>query len=129
MFSMNVVVYVNPTDDSTKKFISVIPTLSVKENVIICSTLDSLTTRLRQPKDDQTVIVLFAASREELAGILSIRDFLLNRKLIIILPDREYDTIAKGYSLHPRFLTFADNDFGDTVAVINKMTKNTFIKS
>lgn len=126
---MNVLVYVNQTDDSAKKFISVIPTLSAKDNVKIYHTLDDLATRLRQPEVDQTVIVLFAASREELGGILSLRDFLQDRKIIIILPDREQDTITKGYSLHPRFLTFVDSDFGDAVAVINKMTKNTFIKS
>lgn len=120
---MNVYVYANLTDDSTKRFISMIPTLSAKENVAICSTLDDLTIRLRQPKDDQTVFVLFAVTREEFEGILSIRDFLLDRKLIIILPDRGRETIAKGYSLHPRFLTFVDSDFGDTVAVINKMNR------
>jgi ATP-dependent 26S proteasome regulatory subunit len=119
---MNILVYVNSADDSMKRFIDMISTLSTKENgTIIYPTLNDLTTQLRQPKDEQTVIVLFAATRKELVDILLIRDFLQDRKLIIILPDREQDTIAKGYSLHPRFLTFADSDFGDTVAIIDKM--------
>lgn len=123
---MKVFVYVNSRDDLVKEFLSEISMLSAKEHMIVYHSLNDLTTQLRQPKDEQTVIVLFAATREELVDILLIRDYLLDRKLIIILPDKEQDTIAKGYSLHPRFLTFADSDFGDTVAVINKMTKNTF---
>ena len=84
--------------------------------------LDELITRLRRPKEGQTILVLFAAAGKGLSDILSIRDLLEDMKIIIILPDRKGETIAKGYTLHPRFLTFADSDFGDVVAVINKMS-------
>jgi hypothetical protein len=34
-------------------------------------------------------------------------------------------TIAKGHTLRPRFLTYADSDFAEVVAVLSKMFENT----
>jgi len=35
-------------------------------------------------------------------------------------PDQEENTIAKGHSLRPRFVTYADSDFPDVVAALGK---------
>ena len=84
-------------------------------------TIGSLAHRLRQPRYDATIAVLLAANREDLYDLLSIRDLFRGISIILILPDRNADTIAKGHKLRPRFLTYKDSNFGAITAVLGKM--------
>ena len=87
----------------------------------IYGTVETLCEKLRQPREEMTFAVLLAESREELESVLSIRHLLSDIRLILILPDRDNDTIARGHSLRPRFLTYCDADFTDITAVLNRM--------
>jgi len=92
------------------------------EREIFC-TIEDLSSRLRQPGERPTIAVLLAASSKDLADILSIHDLLRDIRIILILPDREEDTVAWGHSLQPRFLSYIDNDFTDVAAVLDKMMR------
>ena len=87
-------------------------------------TIDDLATRLRRPKGDHSIAVLLAAGRKELEDILAIRDLLDRARIILILPDRNQNTIKKGHTLFPRFLTHADGNFDWVTAVLEKMLSN-----
>ena len=82
--------------------------------------LQSLSHRLRQRADDLLIAVLHAARREDLSDILSIRDLLRDIRIILVLPDRDESTIAKGHTLRPRFLSYSDSDFTDIFSVLKK---------
>lgn len=117
---MNVLFYGKMTHGSGERLKKVIEAL-VPENVKICRTIDSLCHGLRQPGHNMTIAVLLASSREDLVDILSIRDLLYDVRIILILPDRKDDTIAKGHTLSPRFLSYIGSDFIDVAAVLDKM--------
>ena len=85
-----------------------------------CQTIDTFSQKLRQPQGYQSIAVLLASTQEELADILTIRNLLDDVRIIIILPDRDKETISKGYSLYPRFLTYVDSDFSWIAAVLKK---------
>lgn len=68
-----------------------------------------------------TIAVFLAASKEELSELVSIRNLLADLRIILVLPDARDDTISKGHTLRPRFLTDVDSDFLDIVAVLGKM--------
>jgi hypothetical protein len=68
-----------------------------------------------------TIAILLVAEQEELQALLSIRDWIADLRLILILPDREKGTISKGHLFRPRYLTYADGDFLDVAAVLAKM--------
>jgi hypothetical protein len=91
------------------------------DNVEFYQTIDSLSQRLHQPMHDLCVAVLLASTRGELTDILSIRDVLLGIRIVLILPDSKSDTISKGHSLAPRFLTYVDSDFEEVEAVVHKI--------
>lgn len=107
----------------------VIETMVPKEAVEICHTIDSLTQRLRQAKNDFFIFILLAASQKDLSDIFTIRQLLSDLRLILILPDTEEDTIAKGHLLRPRFLypmpgnLYLDSDLAFVSAVLNQMLK------
>ena len=90
--------------------------------------LESLSQRLRRPTQLPEVSILFANSRADFMELLSIRDLLLNLRIILILPDANKETITRGHTLFPRFLTYANSDFKDVAAVLKKMIQKTDLK-
>lgn len=91
-----------------------------KNNVELYQSIESLAHRLRQSANDLPMAVLYAANREDLSDIVSLRDLLRDVRIILVLPDRDENTIAQGHTLRPRFLTYADSDFADISAVLEK---------
>ena len=104
---------------------TLIEELVSEDNIEICMTIGSLFQRLRQPTYDLSIVVLLAADSQDLTELLSVRDLIWDLRLILILPDRETGTIAKGHILRPRFLTYLDSDFTEVAAVLKKMLSNT----
>ena len=87
------------------------------------NSIAQLSHRLHWPyaKREETIVVLFAADRQDLANFLSIRDFLNGISIILVLPDSENETITAGHRLRPRYISYADGNFEDVVAVLIKM--------
>lgn len=121
---MILVYYGTVTDGAGQRLQRVIEELVPKAELEVYGTIKKLAARLRQPVGDVTMAVLLAATREDLSQILSICDLLCYVRIMLILPDREEDTIAKGHSLRPRFLTYADGDFLDVAAVLGKILRH-----
>lgn len=91
------------------------------DEIEIHRNIKSLTSRLRGPRCNLTIIVLLAVSCKDLQGLLLIRDLFDDIPIILILPDRERDTITAGHKLYPRFLSYMDSDFSDVALVLTKM--------
>ena len=102
----------------------IIETVVSKKNVTIYRTIDELSGGLRQPRNDVSVALLLASSRMDLHELVSLRDLLWDIKIILILPDSDPETIAKGHILRPRFLSDCDSNFQDVAAVLSRMIKN-----
>jgi len=84
-------------------------------------TLESLVSRLHRPLIDLKIAVLMAPTRKALDDFVQLRDLLRDMRLLLILPDREPGTIAKGHKLRPRLLTYTDSDFSDVATVLNRI--------
>jgi hypothetical protein len=78
---------------------------------------------LRRVSDPSTIILIHAISKDDLRAILEMKDLLMDRKIILILPDRDTSTIAMGHTLRPRLLSFEDSDFFEIAAVLTRMTE------
>ena len=122
---MNLLLYTTETKGNGKHLQGVIEGVVPEDKTEIYRTIDSLSHRLRRPRSDLDVAVLLAASNEDLLDLLSISALLDDLRVILLLPNREKDTIAKGHTLRPRFLTYADSNFSDVAAVLSKMLQNT----
>jgi len=60
-------------------------------------------------------------SKKELSEFIGIRELLSDIRIIIVWPDRTKDTIATGHSFRTRFVRYADSDFVEVGAVLNRM--------
>lgn len=94
--------------------------ISLKD-VEVYRSIETLSRRLRQRAYDLPIVVLHATRREDLSDILSIRDLLRDVRIILLLPDRDEETLAQGHILRPRFVSYADSDLTDVRAVLDRM--------
>ena len=118
---MKLIFFAPLMDEGDRQINNLITNFTVVSALEIFRTIDSLSERLREPEQDGLVAVLFAISKETLSDIISIKDLLSKPRVILVLPDREADTVAKGHMLRPRFMTYTDTGFGEISAVLDKM--------
>ena len=121
---MGLLVYVNAMNVAGKRLSGVIKAVARGREIEVHRDMESLIRRLRQPRSDLSIAVLFAFTREDLEDILSIRDLLRDLRIIILLPDSEEDTVRKGHTLRPRFLTYANGDLEDVGVVLRRMLES-----
>jgi hypothetical protein len=120
---MKVLLYLNGSNGTAELLHRAVVGVMSDCDAEICRTVVALSKRLRQRTGDLTVVVLLASTRQDLAEILALHDWLQDLRTILILPDRDSATISHGLTLRPRFFTFADADFSYVSAVLAKMLR------
>jgi len=118
---MNVLFYGPKNDKSTKELCKVVFEGVPKSKTEKCSTLADLTRRLRQPQNNIGIALLTAKTKKDLEDLVALRELLSDIRVILILPDRDHDTISMAHALYPRFLSYIDRDFDEVKAVLSKM--------
>jgi hypothetical protein len=118
---MKVLLYTNMTEQSGEQLLRLIAASIPEGQLEVCRTIESLSRRLKQPLAELDIAVLQAASREELKEIFSFRHLFGDMRIILIVPNREVETIAMAHQLRPRFLSYTDGDLTVIVEVLRKM--------
>ena len=90
-------------------------------NVEVFDTRSALVTRLRQPKEDSLIVVLFDPSHDDLEGLRNARGLLVGVPLLLVLSDQDAPTMALAHRLRPSFINYVDSDMGQLFAVIRKL--------
>lgn len=121
MPSWKVILYARVMVGAGEKLIQCIQRTTPAQDTEIYDSIDQFSQRLRQPRGELTVAVIVANSKEDLLNLLFIRNLLQDIRIILILPDREKDTIEKGHRLYPRFMSYLDSDLEEVAAVLNNV--------
>lgn len=123
---MNVLLFSGKSAEIGKRLKAVIETLIPTDLLECHGTVTDLTNRLQShlPERDKTIIITNVSDDNELESLVTIRDLLDGTRVILILPDRQTETIRKGLSLYPRFVTYSDSDFVAFITVLNNMLRN-----
>ena len=87
----------------------------------VISALNTLVSRLRHRFVRPDVLVLIAGSNSEFIDIQQIKWLLNDICTILILPDRNNETVDAGLSLQPRFMGCLDDDADEITSVLCKM--------
>ncbi len=85
------------------------------------SSPETLASRLIRLHYAGSIVVMVVKDKQELSGLLRKLPLIRRARIILILPDREPETIKAGYRFEPRFMSFIDSDFGKVKAVLLKM--------
>ncbi len=113
--------YSDASDKAGKQLQKLIQTRIPEESVEVYRTFNAITRRLNKPLNGLRIAVLSISSTEELSHILSLSNVLCDMRSILILPDRNQETVTKGHLLRPRFLTYADSDPAEVITVLCNM--------
>ena len=95
-------------------------TRAVPETGVI-SAMDNLVSRLRHPFLKPEVVVLIAGTSSEFNDIQQMKWLLNDFCTILILPDRNKETVSAGNSLQPRYMGCLDDDADEIAAVLCKI--------
>jgi hypothetical protein len=87
-----------------------------------CSSLEELLNTLRWPRNDKDVVLVLAPNKADLEHMCCLRQLFSDVRILLILPDRQPDTITSAHSLFPRFLTYADGNLLSLKAVLTKLS-------
>jgi hypothetical protein len=94
-----------------------------RKHIEVCRSMEALSQQLSQPIPELLIVVLLTASRQELSEIIMLKDLLLDRRIILVLPDDEPETAFLGHMLRPRFITYRNSDYSDVSIVLGRMIK------
>jgi hypothetical protein len=90
-------------------------------NVKVCRNPDALRRRLLPGGNSPLAVVILAKTKQDLLIVMPLRDQLLGFRVIAILPDSDDVTLAMGWGLWPRFVSYADGDLLDVAGVLGKI--------
>ena len=121
---MDLFFYTTDIENAGKALWSLYQDLGNNHNGEFYMNIYDLAGRLRHLKSDSAIAVLLPDNSIELEDLLAIQDLLERARIILILPDRNEDTIKKGFALFPRYLTYVDANFDWVAAVLHKMLSN-----
>jgi len=120
-YPMKLLFYAPVLDRDGKRLLKNIKKITLKYDLEIFGTLEELKLRLHQPIGEKAIAVLLTASEEELRNIQTMRDAILEIHTILVVPDQTKNIIQLAHRLHPRFLTYKNNDFQQLSLVLRNM--------
>jgi hypothetical protein len=100
---------------------AMLKTLAPEGGVEVYRSIEELAHGLHRLYDYDTIVILRARDREELWRFISLHDLLRGFRIILLIPDREEETISLAHRLRPRFLGTSEEDFSDILSVLRKM--------
>lgn len=97
--------------------------VAAKQYLEIFTKFEDFSSRVRRFPRDIDVAILMAQNDKRLTALLSLSDYLEATPVILVLYDRDPGLTSKAHLLHPRFLTYFDDDFSNIAAVLSKMLR------
>ncbi len=120
---VGLIVYIPKAEASGQRLQRMIGQLIWQDTIEIIYTFKRLEFRLQHNIGEEDIALLLAATLNDLNELVANYHLLSSLRLILILPDAEKGTVAKGHLLRPRFVAYEDGDFSDVALVLQKMLK------
>jgi DNA-binding NarL/FixJ family response regulator len=118
---MNLYIYLPDISEKGRRLLDSVRLLPPGINTEVFDTRSALVRRLRQPKVDSLIIVLFDPSHEDLEGLRDVRELLVSVPLLLVLSDQDLPTMALAHRLLPSYISYIDSDMTQLFSVIRKL--------
>jgi len=118
---MNIVYYCPVTDGKFRKLKRIIEIMFPVEKYKILYSLKNMEEHLRSSLADDFIIILQISSFTQLQEVTSLKELIINHRIILILPDDDPAAAALAHTLRPRLITYRDSDFLDVAEVITRL--------
>ena len=119
---MNIILYVNGKETTKSELlIKTVELKAVNANLEIYHHFEDLFERINRLPKDIDAAILYAQSVGQLSGMIALKDLMDGVRVLLILPNREKNTVSMGLDLFPRFVGYSDSEFEDFAAILEKM--------
>ena len=126
MAKMELILYKKDFDHFEEKIYGVIESVVSKEKTVIFRSVEGMIERIMHLAYNPAIAVLIIKNRDELFQLYSSLNVLRKAQMLLILPDRNPETIKLGYQLKPRFSTCLHSDFTVIQTVLKQMLVSLF---
>ncbi len=99
------------TDTDYEKILSIIESIVPARRLDVLRSVRQLSEALRRFHTDRVMAVILAAEKKELTELSKTRDLLKDIPVLLILPNRDKDTIAEATRLCPRHICCMDDEW------------------
>ncbi len=118
---MNLFIYLPAISEKGRRLLECVRLLPPGINAEVFDRRSAFVRRLRQPKEDSLIVVLFDPSHEDLEGLREARELLVGAPLLLVLSDQEAPTMALAHRLLPSYIGYVDSDMAQICSVIRKL--------
>lgn len=119
---MNLFLYAPEMPDSWEGMEKALATTVMPDGTFeVFRTINDLSRKLRKPKSDLIIVVLFPSDRDDMLDILNMRHLFRNTRVILAIPDLDKETIALAHRMRPRYLTYVYGNLPAIRTVIDNM--------
>ncbi len=120
---MGLILYSSEGNREGERMREIIAKAIPEKKVEVLHSMEALSERLQQPLGKPDIAVLHVTTQAEFSSLLSLNDYLRDLRLILILPDRDAETVAKGHRLRPRFMSDCESDYEEIGRVLKRMVQ------
>ena len=118
---MKVLIYENTSTEKSTPFPEKIDKEISSDMVERYHTREALLNGVLRVPNHYDIIVLFCKTIDDLNYFISMRDTFRHYRIILIIPNREEDTIKQAHLMYPRYLSYSDIGYRDVIEVLKKM--------
>lgn len=119
---MNFLIYSAPDSVPGSRLLSRLTVCEDPPSWEAVASLARLRQRLCSPMVGDQALILVPRDETELSQMIHLKALLRTLRLILVLPNAAHQTISQGHTLGARFLSYADGNLWDVVAVMHKMS-------
>ena len=118
---MNLFILLPAISEKGRRFLDGVRLLPPGVNVEVFDSRAGFIRRLRQPKGDSLIAILYDPSHEDLEEVRGAREFLADVPLLLVLSDQDAMTMALAHRLLPSYIAYVDSDQSQLFSVVRKL--------
>jgi hypothetical protein len=118
------ILYYNPGRSITaKRLLATIKSDGVADRVDVYRTLEAFSERLRQPAMDKTIAIVLTPTEKDLLDIYFIKHLFCRVPVVLLLPDRQRETVAVGRRCGSISISCIHSGFSEITGALQALTR------
>jgi hypothetical protein len=118
---MYIILYSGLASGSEHNLISSIRQALPRISLIFCQTIKELSKALLEPSSMILAVVLMISDKNNIEQIVSVQNSLIDRRIILVLPELTKDIVSIAHSFRPRFIASLQDSSREVTSVLSKM--------
>ena len=125
---MNLFVLIAEEGGTGGPFVDGVTPLVPKDKLEVLLGLPALAERLRRPHDPYSAVLVLGPSHEDLRRIISLRDFLKDARVLLVLGDESDETITLAHRVLPTYISELEDGTSGVVSVLKQLIRDASVR-